>query len=200
MSVTVIGFTGFAQVGKDSAAAFLVERGWTKLSFADALRNALYALNPIISVEVYMEDDCYSDGSPCATVDRFVRLQEIFDSLGYEETKRAYPEYRELLQRFGTEVGREQFGENFWTDRVVAQIKEGGRYVISDVRFPNEAKVVHDLGGRVYRIMRDGTGAVNSHVSDTGIDKLPVDGVIPNMGTIEHFRALVLLAAGHDLD
>lgn len=186
LRATVIGFTGYAQSGKDTAAAFLIERGWTRLSFADALRNAVYALNPIIGID-FVDD-------------HYVRVQEIFDAVGYEVAKRDYPEYRELLQRFGTEVGREQFGVNFWTDRVRAQIKPGGKYVISDVRFQNESDTVRDLGGKVFRIKRDGTGAVNTHVSDTGIDSLVVDGVIPNLTTIEHFRDLVLAVAGERLD
>lgn len=190
IGVTVIGLTGYAQSGKDSAAAFLVEKGWTRLSFADALRAAVYALNPIV--------DAYAP-SPQATV-RYRRVQYIVDTLGYEEAKRTYPEYRELLQRFGTEVGREQFGENFWTDRVKVQIKPGGKYVISDVRFPNEADTVREAGGKVFRINRAGTGAINAHVSDTGIDSLVVDGVIPNLTTLDHFRDLVLAVADEPLD
>lgn len=185
----VVGLTGYAQSGKDTAAAFLVERGWTRLSFADALRNAVYALNPIVWGGCTATDDSEE-----------VRVQDIVDELGYEEAKKQWPEYRALLQRFGTEVGREQFGENFWTDRVVAQIRDGHKYVISDVRFPNEAAVVHNLGGKVFRVKRAGTEAVNTHVSDTGIDNLLVDGVIPNLTTIEHFRHLVLAVVGEPLD
>lgn len=129
-----------------------------------------------------------------------LRVQDIVNQHGYEIAKKQYPEYRELLQRFGTEVGREQFGENFWTDRVKAQIKPGGKYVISDVRFANEADTVREAGGKVFRIKRDGTGAINAHVSDTGIDSLIVDGVIPNTSTLEHFRDLVLAVAGENLD
>lgn len=195
----VIGLTGYAQSGKDTAAAFLVERGWTRLSFADALRNAVYALNPIV-VGIPGWDESDLGHTQYAVVSGYKRVQDIVDELGYEVAKKQYPEYRELLQRFGTEVGREQFGENFWTDRVKAQIKPGGKYVISDVRFPNEADTVREAGGKVFRIKRDGTGAVNAHVSDTGIDSLVVDGIIPNFGTLDHLREVVLLAAGEPVD
>ena len=117
------------------------------------------------------------------------------DHKGWERAKVEHTEIRQLLQRLGTEVGRAQFGENFWVDRVTSQFKPGGRYVITDVRFPNEEKAVHDHGGVVYRIARPGFVPVNSHISDTGIDSLFVDGVIPNTGTLEHFRELILETA-----
>lgn len=186
----VIGFCGFAQVGKDSAASFLVELGWTKLAFADPLRAAVYALNPI--VDTYWP----SEGA----TPRHRRVQDVIGMMGYEEAKKIYPEYRELLQRMGTEVGRDQFGENFWVERVTSQFnpngRSGGRYVISDVRFPNEANAVREHGGKVFRIYRPGTGAVNAHVSDTGIDRLGVDEVITNASDLDAFRAAVLEAAG----
>lgn len=181
----IIGLTGYAQSGKDTAASFLVERGWTKLAFADPLRAAVYALNPI--VDTYWP----SEGA----TPRHRRVQDVIGMMGYEEAKKIYPEYRALLQRMGTEVGRDQFGENFWVERAMAQILPDGKYVISDVRFPNEAAAVR-AGGRLFRITRPGTGAVNAHISDTGVDKLRVDGVIPNGSDLDAFKAAVLEAAG----
>lgn len=189
----VMGLTGYAQSGKDTAAAFLVEQGWTRLSFADILRQSLYNLNPII-------DHWCSGPEDGECIAENWRVQFLVDEYGWDYCKVQYPEIRELLQRFGTDVGRTLYGDSFWVDRVANQIVDGGKYVISDVRFPNEAKMVHDLGGQVWRIRRDGTGAVNSHISDTGIDSLTIDGAIPNGGTLDHFRDLVLLAAGIRLD
>lgn len=181
---TVIGFTGYAQSGKDTAAGFLVEKGFKRLAFADALRQSLFNLNPIVAVH----REAVKPG--------WGRVQTILADIGYEEAKRQYPEYRELLQRLGTEVGRELYGENFWVERVTRQIHNGDRVVITDVRFPNEEAAVRNLGGRIYRINRPGTEAVNTHVSDTGIERLFVDGVIPNNGSLDDFRSAVLSATG----
>lgn len=182
----VIAFTGYAQVGKDSAAGFLEEVGYTKLAFADPLRAAVHALNPI--VDTYWP----SEGA----TPRHRRVQDVIGMMGYEEAKKIYPEYRALLQRMGTEVGREQFGENFWVERLTSQFKAGGFYVISDARFSNEVDAIHENGGKVYRITRPGTEAVNTHVSDTGVDTLTIDGVIPNTGDLNTFRELVLDTVG----
>ncbi len=182
--VQVIGLTGYAQSGKDTAASFLVEKGFKRLAFADALRQSLFNLNPIIAVH----REAVNPG--------WGRVRTILEDVGYEEAKRQYPEYRELLQRLGTEVGRELYGENFWVERVTRQIHNGDRVVITDVRFPNEEAAVRNLGGKIYRIVRPGTEAVNTHISDTGIDRLFVDAIIPNNGTIEAFREAVLSVAG----
>lgn len=174
----LIAFCGYAQSGKDTAASFLVEQGFKRLAFADILRQSLYNLNPIVHIDYW--DDSYE------------RVQTLVDRVGWDVAKVSYPEIRELLQRMGTEVGRELYGENFWVDRVMAQVKSTGDYVITDVRFPNEQAAVHQAGGKVLRIVRDGVGAVNAHVSDTGVDSLNIDGAILNTGSLEEFKAQVL--------
>lgn len=169
----LIGFCGYAQSGKDTAAKFLVEEhGFTRLAFADALRQSLYLLNPFVV--------------------QGRRVQEIVDTVGWDAAKTEFPEIRELLQRMGTEVGRELYGKNFWVDRVMSQVKSSGDYVITDVRFPNEQFAVQQAGGRVIRVVRPGVGAVNQHVSDTGVDSLVINGTVLNNGSMEAFRAEVL--------
>lgn len=191
----VIGLLGFAQSGKDTAAGFLAEFGFKRLAFADILRDSVYALNPIVPMPL--------EGAP----DHWARVQDIVDWKGWDVAKVEYPEIRALLQRMGTEVGRSLYGENFWVERVTNQIRKAfeptpgvhprdKRFVITDVRFQNEADAIRELGGKVYKIQRPGTGAVNSHVSDAGQDSILVDAIIPNAGTLEHFREVVLSATG----
>ena len=170
--MTIIGFCGYAQSGKDTAAKFLVDRGFKRLAFADILRQSLYNLNPLVV--------------------QGRRVQEIVDAVTWDVAKVEFPEIRQLLQRLGTEVGRDLYGENFWVDRVMAQVKSSGDYVITDVRFPNEEAAVHQAGGKVIRIVRQGVGAVNTHVSDTGVDQLRIDGTILNDDSLEHFQSQVL--------
>jgi len=207
--VKVIGLCGFAQSGKDTAASFLVERGFTRLAFADILRQSLYNLNPMVrpshefrpvtgpvqlvrnllqrvvrSVPIHDQLDHR----------QLCRVQDIVDVVGWDKAKVDFPEIRHLLQRLGTEVGRDLYGENFWVDRVGAQMQIGGNYVITDVRFPNEADFIHRRGGNLFRIDR-GNRAANGHASEN-VEALKVDGVIPNTGSLDHFREVVLEAAG----
>jgi hypothetical protein len=190
----VVGFTGYAQSGKDTAAEFLVEKGFRRLAFADILRTSLYALNPIVDVD---HSHVFTGGGElAATFDTTLRVRDIVDGIGWDRAKVEYPEIRQLLQRLGTEVGRELFGENFWVERVTRQIHNGDRVVITDVRFPNEEAAVHNLGGKVFRIVRPGNGAANTHASEQQVDRLFVDGVIPNNGSLAEYKEAVLSAVG----
>lgn len=140
-------------------------------------------------------------------------MQTLVDRDGWDVVKVRYPEIRALLQRFGTEVGRDLYGESFWVDRVMNQIKTmphydsvtgmfighelDGRYIITDVRFPNEYDAVRKTGGRIIRINRPGIGAVNNHVSE---QVLPYDILVENSGDLDSFRASVLSAVGLSVD
>lgn len=188
----IIGLTGFAQSGKDTAAGFLVERGWTRLAFADILRQSLYNLNPI----VIPGDD--GDGMAVGPTHR--RVQHLVDSYGWDVIKVQVPEVRELLQRMGTEVGRQLYGENFWVQMAMRQMRQDHHngefnYVFTDVRFPNECDAVHNHGGLVFRIDR-GNSAVNAHASEAHVLTMPVDGVIRNTGDLAAYEAEVLKVTG----
>ena len=48
----IIGLSGYAQVGKDTVANYLVEKyGFVKVSFADPIREALYKLDPKVRID-----------------------------------------------------------------------------------------------------------------------------------------------------
>ena len=78
---------------------------------------------------------------------------------------------RKLLQLIGTECGREIIHPNVWVNALFSDYKETPRYIqkessvsfydkefpnwiITDVRFPNEAKAIKDKGGIVIRVNR----------------------------------------------
>jgi hypothetical protein len=176
----VIGFSGYAQNGKDEASKFFVENGWRRASFADVIRKSLYELNPIIGTQNFTGNHGWGT--------RFERLREIIDQKGWETSKLSYLEVRNLLQRLGTDAGRNVLGENVWVDAVFNSLEEGQRYVFSDLRFPNEAEAIKSFGGKVIRIQRPGFGPINNHISEVALDGYEFDQVIVNDGTIEDFR------------
>jgi len=166
VDATVIGLMGYAQVGKDTLAQELVTKhGFTRIAFADNLRDCLYALNPIVILNV--------DTTA-------IRVQDLVNAVGWDEAKVRYPEIRALLQRLGTEVGREILGNDIWVDTALAKVKPGGKYVITDMRFPNELAAVVKLGGKTVRILREGYGPVNDHWSETALDGYDADVTLIN--------------------
>ena len=47
----IIGLSGYAQSGKDTVAEILVEEyGYTRVAFADIIKQAVYLLDPIVNV------------------------------------------------------------------------------------------------------------------------------------------------------
>lgn len=168
----IIGLVGFARTGKDTVAEVLKDFDFQRVSFADPIRNAVYALDPYVT-------------------ESGLRLQKLVDTLGWDACKTQYLEVRRLLQVFGTEVAREQWSDSFWVDLGFSQMEEEGRYVITDVRFPNEAEAVRTHGGTLWRIVRPGIGPVNGHASDNFINEIQVDREIYNGYSLDELAGTV---------
>lgn len=174
-----IGLVGRARSGKDTVALHLVEHyGYTRVAFADKMRDAVEALNPIINLNV---DGL---GWTCS-------LSVGLKMYGWEGLKQYSPDVRGYLQRMGTEVGRDMFGEDFWVDQALRTASGFEQVVFSDVRYPNEAEKIRGQGGILWRIERDGIEKSNEHTSESLIETIKVDSVIKNGGTIEELFARV---------
>ena len=172
----LIGLAGFARSGKDTLADHLVEsRGYTKIAFAEPMREALVRLNPTIEVGSF----------------KLAKLATAVDVWGWEELKSISPDIRGLMQRLGTEVGRQMFGEDFWVQQTMKRVAGvDGNCVVSDVRYPNEARAIRDAGGIVIRVERNGVDAPNNHTSETALDSFEFDYVLRNDGSIKEFLAI----------
>jgi hypothetical protein len=98
---------------------------------------------------------------------------------------------RRLLQIRGTEEGRDKYGKDIWIRTIQTWIKlyhDRGveRFIITDIRFPNEAEWVHQMGGITFRINAPERNeqalqqesecdpkkyhAISTHASETGLD------------------------------
>ena len=167
--IIVIGLSGVPGSGKDELARQLsVSRNFQRLAFADGIRGDLLKLNPFIGA---------------------VRLSEVVEQYGWDEAKRLFPEVRRLLQIYGSEVGRDGFGERCWINRVDQQIlgSTATRFAITDVRFPNEVNYHSQFYGPLWYVERPGKGVINNHASERHYEEIKAlaDAVIVNDGTIE---------------
>ena len=180
----IIGLSGYARSGKDTAADRLVEAHmFTRYSFAAPMKDAMYKLNPIV----------HSD-----SIGNF-RYKDLVDSYGLDEAKDSHPEIRRLLQVFGTEVGRDMFGNNFWVDLALNSIIEDN-VVISDVRFKNEADAIKSAGGKVWRINRHGVGPVTNHSSEIDLDSYNFDYIIDNDYSVSDLHNVVDMLLEKQID
>jgi hypothetical protein len=151
----ILGLTGLAQSGKDTAARYLMQYyGFERRAFADKLKEFCYLINP--------------------------ELREAVDAVGWESAKRI-PIYRRFLQDTGHNA-RVMFGTDFWIDQVLEKRDEGYQenIVVTDMRYPNEFERVNWLGGWTVRIKRPGLSMVNNHVTETQHLNIPVTFEIIN--------------------
>lgn len=170
----ILGISGYARAGKNTIADILTDLyGFSQLSFAGPLKEAVYRLNPLVQ------------GNQ--------RVQDIIDQFGWDQAKDSFPEVRKLLQRMGTEVGRDLFSDSFWIDMADKAVQNTvGSIVFTDVRYENEALFITennwDGEGYIIRVTRPGIGPVNAHASDTGIRDDLVDFTINNNGSLEDLK------------
>lgn len=174
----IIGLTGYAQSGKDTVAKILVEDyGYTRVAFADKIRELLYEMNPPIPVGYGLEAHIES-------------LQDYISIHGWDKGKQN-PKVRAMLQNLGVGA-RTVFGELFWVGQALRNVEFEGNYVITDVRFQNEAVSIKKYdNSEIWRINRPDVKPVNSHVSETEMDNYKVDAVFDNDGTLEDLKRLV---------
>jgi hypothetical protein len=96
---------------------------------------------------------------------------------------------RDFLQKLGTDAMRMGLHPNVWVNAIMADYvpDEDGdlpNWIITDVRFPNEAQAIKDKGGIIIRVDRPGVSPINDHPSEVGLDKWEFDYKIVNLSDI----------------
>ena len=165
---TMIGLAGPQGSGKNTCGEILAQSyGYVQMAFADPVRAGLYALNPLVELDNGI----------------VARLQTIVDQIGWDSAKRNSINIRGLMQRFGTEAGRDLHGYNCWVN-IAARRSEIGHCVFTDVRFPNEADFIRSCGGIIVYVGRDDVPEqVKNHKSEDYSVQEDADFIIWNNGT-----------------
>jgi hypothetical protein len=172
INYNTIGLIGYSQSGKDTIASILVEKyGYTRVAFADKIREFLYDLNPMVA--------CSPTGY----------LQDLVNLVGWDKAKQE-PQVRRLLQDLGVSA-RKNVDENVWVTLALGNIDVNQRVVVTDVRFENEAMMIKLMGGQLWRVKRVGVGPINDHVSESEMDGYKVNQIFVNNGSVEDLTMLV---------
>lgn len=166
----LIGITGKAGSGKDTAADYLVrEHGYRKYALAGPLKAMLRAIDV-----------------PCDTQEEKAAINPVFGVTN-----------RYLAQSLGTEWMRECVAEDGWlrlarqyieTQRELSRLSEDGSprgVVVADIRYDNEAEMIKKMGGTILKINRRTEDIAGSHVSETGISPIYIDWVYDNDKSVD---------------
>ena len=195
---------------------------WEIKKFADKLKDIVCLL--VGCSREYLEDRYFKESElgeewwyytfpntnikELCTVAQFNRLHENQQSWG----KLHKPTPRTLLQLLGTQCGRDIIHPDIWVNALFADFvnpvkmddrRSKSKWIITDVRFPNEAKKIKEKGGILIRINRPKVKVITDdlvtdiihnsknfgiveHESETALDNYKeFDFIIENNGTIE---------------
>ena len=140
----IIGICGLIGSGKGTVADILVDyHDFKKISFADKVKDGASA--------IFGWDRALLEGD----TDRSRLWREKQDDFWSNETGMEVTP-RLVLQLLGTDCMRNGFYDGIWVSLVKKHMVENPHYnyVIPDVRFPNEMKMIRELGGEVWQVRR----------------------------------------------
>ena len=161
----VIAFTGAAGCGKSTASKVLYQKGYNLVKFAGALKGMLASIG---LTKDHLEG--HLKNQPCSL-------------LGGQTPRFA-------MQTLGTEWGRNIMADDFWINLWKMQAMRLPFVVVDDLRFPNEADAVRDLGGTIVRITRPLSlqNTDYAHASETDMASIIPDVTIENIGSLLRFE------------
>ena len=207
----IVGLAGYAKSGKNTVAEIIkrLEPEWEIKGFSDALKQVASIMTGI------PPKDFDSQETKAKT------LGGEWDTWAYKgrndgthvepyftgEPYRKGMTVRELLQKLGTEAVRNNLHEDAWVNALFSRyytedrvtridgigsiVTPASRWIITDVRFPNELNAIKQRGGIVVRITRPGYKPVNSHPSETALDDYLFEYYINNNGDLNYLETQV---------
>lgn len=208
----LIGISGKKQSGKDTVCKIiqLVYKAVYNASFDMQFVSKEHIVNEIIEYlksnrsmdrSAYPERHAFADKlKECASI----ILGEDRDAFEVEFRKNSKTKLhitdqegelitnRKFLQLFGTEVGR-AIDPDLWVKALIADYRRlksqlidfDPSWIVTDVRFPNEANAIRREGGILIRVNRD-TGVEDQHPSETALDNYGnFDLIVDNSGSLK---------------
>lgn len=198
----IIGITGKKRSGKNSLAEIIqknTQENWQFVSFAENLREITSVLC-VFPLDFDYERDkeeavlklkkdahnlkerkresralsqmlSYGNRAP-------EKIQELF-LVFLDDFNNRHFSIREFLQKLATDFGRDTLGENIWLDLLFDSLDPDNHYIITDMRFDNEAMRVKDCSGKIIEVLRTNyeqeENSFSQHKSERGISAVFID-------------------------
>ena len=170
----IIGISGKKGSGKDTLGNFIINNSciiFEPKKFADKLKQVTSIM---LNVPI---EDCYTDEGKARYIDDLKMTNGQFQ------------------QKLGTDAIRNNIHEDAWAIFLFREYTKDKNWVVTDVRFENEASIIKHYGGILIRVNRDFVledGRDNNHPSETALDNYTEwDHIYDNNGSLNDMRAFV---------
>lgn len=183
----------------------LLDNGWETKKYADKLKDIVCML--IGCTREQLEDRDFKESELGTEWNKLVdhidaQAEAMLGDGRCQKVVKMTP--RKMLQLLGTEAGREIIHPNIWVNSLFADYKplniearasmgnvvdysncEFPKWIVTDMRFPNELQAIKRRGGLTIRVNRPSTDkSAGNHPSETALDNAEFDYVIENTGSI----------------
>lgn len=188
----IIGIAGRKHSGKDTVARRLIwKHGFQLVSLADPMKKMLaHALDVNVdcmynqtlkeagfkNLEETLPDNISNNELTflSSNIESLIRALETLYPLTDDHKcnidrffrSNSFTSFRDLLQKFGTECCRDSIDKNLWIKILQNQLHPFGKYVIADVRYPNERKFIRDNRGLLILLKRKFKNTADTHASE----------------------------------
>lgn len=112
-------YSSVPRSGKSEVSKLFVLAGYTKLSLASPVKNCLYGLLCDMGLTRDAHEYIWGD-----------RKDDVIPGMGVTG---GY-----LMSSFATNYVREQINKDLWLNILLRHVKSGQKYIVDDMRFPNE--------------------------------------------------------------
>lgn len=159
--------SGYKNCGKDWVAEKLHEHivDSKVLAFAEPMKDIL---SKTLGVTLEEFDKCKNEESNV-----LIDIEGEFDYININNV-------RQIIQRFGNEAMKTQFGETVWSDLLVSKLPEEGIVIVSDWRFLIEHDVVFKVANILTVRIQDDNLSAGEHASERELDSFDFDIVLNN--------------------
>lgn len=196
----IIGISGKIGSGKDTAAQIIKdcdpESKWVVKKFANKLKLIAQILTgiPMIKFEDQEFKNTYLSSEWDKPKDTGHTI--LVNGEAAHEVITEPMTVRRFLQELGTDAIRNGLHHNTWVNAMMSDYKKSKNvdeeytypnWLVTDVRFPNEADAIREKGGIILRIERK-QESKSTHPSEVALDNYPFDYTIVNDGSLEDFE------------
>jgi len=187
--MSLIAICGFQGSGKDTLANILIEKGYTKISFAGLLKD-------VVAI-IFSWDRNLLEG----VTEKSRKWREKVDEWWSNRLNIPNLTPRYILQNIGTDVFRNHFHPDIWVAAIERKISNLQGVVITDCRFPNEIAMIKRLNGSLIHIYRGELPSwfgkeeefpKNIHDSEILWTKSNFDKIIDNNGDIKELKLKII--------